>query len=270
MDAAGEPVPCLYGLSEGGPTAILFAVSHPERTRALVLHGTMARTTYADDHPWLPTVETFIEAGAEAAHHRAGLRSRDRLQCAVHGRRSRRCRVLDGRLERTSITPGMLASVADASTTPTCGRCFRRCGCRHSWSIGWATGSSTYAAVAISPSTSKARWIVRLRRRSRTFFSASRDVPRRDRGISTGSRTAVGPERRLATVLFSDIVASTERAVGAGDTRWRDLLDRHHRAVWAELARFGGKEVRLWATGSSPRSTAQPPRTAALSGDSRR
>ena len=49
--------------------------------------------------------------------------------------------------------------------------------------------------------------------------------------------------RRLETVLFTDMVGSTERAIELGDRAWRDLLRRHHRAVRAELRRFGGHEV---------------------------
>ena len=59
----------------------------------------------------------------------------------------------------------------------------------------------------------------------------------------TGARTAIDPDRRLATVLFTDVVGSTARAAELGDTRWRALLDRHDQIVRAELARFGGEEV---------------------------
>jgi pimeloyl-ACP methyl ester carboxylesterase len=111
MDAAGSARAVIYGLSEGGPSAILFAATHPERTQALVLHGSMARTTYADDHPWLRTVDDFTEAGRE-------------LVAPVWGRgfsvevaaptmfNDPDVIAFYGRMERTSITPGMLASVA--------------------------------------------------------------------------------------------------------------------------------------------------------------
>jgi class 3 adenylate cyclase len=51
------------------------------------------------------------------------------------------------------------------------------------------------------------------------------------------------PERILATVLFTDLVRSTERAVELGDRAWRDLLARHHAAVRSEIARFRGEEI---------------------------
>ena len=53
----------------------------------------------------------------------------------------------------------------------------------------------------------------------------------------------------LATVLFTDIVGSTERAAGSGDPRWRDLLARHDALVRREFARFGGREVKTVGDG---------------------
>jgi class 3 adenylate cyclase len=65
----------------------------------------------------------------------------------------------------------------------------------------------------------------------------------------TGSRGAPEPERALATVLFTDIVGSTERAAELGDARWRDLLQRHDAMVRAELARHRGKEIKTVGDG---------------------
>jgi class 3 adenylate cyclase len=59
----------------------------------------------------------------------------------------------------------------------------------------------------------------------------------------TGSRATVEVERVLATVLFTDIVGSTERAVALGDRAWRDLLDLHHTAVRRQIERYRGQEV---------------------------
>jgi class 3 adenylate cyclase len=54
---------------------------------------------------------------------------------------------------------------------------------------------------------------------------------------------AVVPDRVLATVLFTDLVASTERVAAIGDRSWRELLQKHHRAVRRELALYGGVEI---------------------------
>jgi class 3 adenylate cyclase len=63
------------------------------------------------------------------------------------------------------------------------------------------------------------------------------------REFLTGKREAGHPDRRLATVLFTDLVGSTERAAELGDRRWRALLEQHHAAVRRELGRFDGREV---------------------------
>src|SRR5581483_264525 len=59
----------------------------------------------------------------------------------------------------------------------------------------------------------------------------------------TGARSAPDTDRVLATVLFTDIVGSTERAAAIGDRRWREMLENHHRTVRRELERFRGNEI---------------------------
>jgi class 3 adenylate cyclase len=65
----------------------------------------------------------------------------------------------------------------------------------------------------------------------------------------TGERHADEPDRVLATVLFTDIVGSTERLTKMGDRRWRDLLDEHYRLARRELSRFRGREVKTTGDG---------------------
>lgn len=63
------------------------------------------------------------------------------------------------------------------------------------------------------------------------------------REFLTGKREAGTPDRALATVLFTDLVGSTQQAAELGDRRWRDLVEQHHAAVRKELTRFDGREV---------------------------
>jgi class 3 adenylate cyclase len=63
------------------------------------------------------------------------------------------------------------------------------------------------------------------------------------REFLTGVRESPEPDRVLATVLFTDIVGSTERATRLGDRRWRELLEAHHSAVRRQLERFRGREL---------------------------
>jgi class 3 adenylate cyclase len=65
----------------------------------------------------------------------------------------------------------------------------------------------------------------------------------------TGARTIAEPDRVLATVMFTDIVGSTQKAAELGDARWRELLAAHHEAVRRELERFKGREVKTLGDG---------------------
>ncbi len=65
----------------------------------------------------------------------------------------------------------------------------------------------------------------------------------------TSSRAPVMADGVLATVLFTDILGSTEKTVALGGRRWRDLLDGHNKAVRAELTRFRGHEAKSLGDG---------------------
>ena len=84
------------------------------------------------------------------------------------------------------------------------------------------------------------------------------DIADEIEGFLTGTRPPPRRDRVLTTVLFTDVVGSTQRAAELGDRSWRDLLLRHHRLLRAELDRFGGQEVHtagdgFLATFDSPR-----------------
>src|SRR5580692_1090103 len=104
---------------------------------------------------------------------------------------------------------------------------------------------------AILPSTFPARAISNFRARI-TYPSSETTLPRsamRSRNFLTGARTPIAVDRVLATVLFTDIVGSTEKAAELGDRRWRDLLDNHHATIRRNLTRFRGQEVKTIGDG---------------------
>ena len=74
-------------------------------------------------------------------------------------------------------------------------------------------------------------------------FAGNDDIVPEIQEFLTGTREAIEPDRVLATVLFTDLVASTELVRERGDLAWRDLVERHHAAVRHELARFRGTEI---------------------------
>ncbi|MGI8878387.1 MAG: adenylate/guanylate cyclase domain-containing protein [Candidatus Limnocylindria bacterium] len=74
------------------------------------------------------------------------------------------------------------------------------------------------------------------------FFANADRVVEEIQHFLTGARPPVEPDRFLATVLFTDIVEGTKRAAEIGDRRWRELVERHHGLVRAELRRHRGVE----------------------------
>ena len=209
----------------------------------------MARTTYADDHPWLPEVDAFNEAGAELLLPSWG-RGVTIDVSAPSMADDADVVAFYGRLERMSITPGMLASVAamfydtdvravlPVIRVPTL--VLHRSGDRlvNVRSGRYLADHIEGARLVEIPGSDHVPWFQHPER-----FSDEIEE------FLTGTRTAPAPERRLATVLFSDIVGSTERAESSGDAAWREQLDRHHRAVRAQLERFGGTEIKTLGDG---------------------
>jgi class 3 adenylate cyclase len=239
----------LLGVSEGGPTATLFAATHPARTVALVLYGAMARSTYSDDHPWLLTADDFNRSGAEFLVPAWG---QGVVIDATAPSQVDDPAVVDwyARLERSGITPGMIASVATmffdtdvravlpTITVPTL--VLHRHGDRLV-----NVRSGRYLAEHI-PGAS----YVEIPGVDHTpFFERSDEIVDDVQEFVTGTRPSVVPDRRLATVLFSDIVRSTERAAALGDARWRALLERHYEVVRSELAKRDGVEVKTMGDG---------------------
>ena len=248
MDAAGSDRAVLFGGSEGGPISILFAAAHPERTEALVLYGAMARSTYSDDHPWLRTADDFNESGIElllpfwgrgaTVEVSSPSRADDPDVIAWYGR-----------LER-SISPGMIVSVSSmfydtdvravlpAVHVPTLvlhKRGDRLVNVRSGRYLGENIPGAKYVELDGINHT--------------IYFENSHRIMDEVEEFVTGTLQVREPDRRLATVLFTDIVGSTERAADIGDARWRALLARHHEVIRAQLSRGGGTEVKTLGDG---------------------
>lgn len=249
MDAVGFERAALVGQSEGGPMSVLFAATYPERTTTLVLIGAMARSTYADDHPWLPTVDDYNAAGVELLRPSWGK--------GVVIDVSAPSMVDDpdvvafyARLERSAISPGMIASVAGmfydtdvrdllpSLRVPTLvlhRRGDRLVNVRSGRYLADHIPNAKYVEVA---GADHAPWF----ENTDVYLGEIEE-------FLTGTRHEAELDRRLATVLFSDIVGSTERAVSLGDADWHELLDRHNAVVRQELARFDGSEVKTTGDG---------------------
>jgi len=248
MDAVGSRRAAFFGLSEGASLSVLFAATYPERTAALVLRSPVARALWAPDYPWGRTEEEY-EHEIERELRIFGSRGEAVATVSSLGQFD------DEELEafvdylRFGASPGMLEALLrmnkeidirnvlpavrvptlvlhgadDEIVPPDAARYLaeRIPGARYRELPGvghLALGGSTHPIT------------VEMRR----FLT---DV------WESGSWDDVEPDRLLATVLFTDIVDATAKALELGDRAWRDLLERHHSVVRRELTRFRGREI---------------------------
>jgi len=247
-DAVGSERPILLGISEGGATALLYAVTHPARVTSLVIYGAMARSTWAPDYPWTSTAEAMLEATAEFIfpYWGQGITAEDASPSDAD---EPGVREWYGRLERMGASPAMLFAlftmfldidvrgIVPNVRVPTLilhRRGDRRVNVRNGrWLAEHLPGGRYVELQGIdhSPITNPDQILDEIEE------------------FVTGSPAPVDANRILATVMFTDLVASTARASQLGDHRWRDLLESLQQAIRAELVRFRGTEVKTIGDG---------------------
>ena len=249
MDAASSERAALFGGAEGGPMCALFAATFPERTSALVLGASYARRTWAPDHPWGLDGEAqrrILDAyedrwGTESFGVRAlaPTLADDERFAEWHAQAQRFAGTPASALAWFGITMEIdVRDVLPAIRVPTL--VIHRTGDR-----GVPVEAGRYLAQHIPDAK-----LVELPGVDHYPFVGDSDAILDEvEEFLTGSRRSREPDRVLATVLFTDIVGSTERAAELGDHRWKELLESHHRLVRAELQRARGKEVRIAGDG---------------------
>jgi pimeloyl-ACP methyl ester carboxylesterase len=244
MDAAGSESAALMGVSEGGPLSMLFAAAHPERTRALILCGAEVKEETTDDWPWGESTRAEFEQALDPDRVLALWGKGFAVDYIFPNRQGDEAfRRWFGRLQMQSATPkDAIAFIRMAFEIDV----------RH------VVPSIKVPTLVIHRTddpvchVENARWLGSQIDRARYVELAGNEhVPWIDRDeilaetqeFLTGVREPAEPDRVLATVLFTDIVGSTERAQELGDRGWDDLLERHHSLVRAELARYRGREI---------------------------
>jgi pimeloyl-ACP methyl ester carboxylesterase len=251
MDAAGSERAALFGISEGGPMSIVFAATHPERVTALVLHGAMGRTTWAPDYPWAVPADALRESAAEFIAPFWGEPSDAMLDLfAPSFAGDPTAMEFTARMERSAASPAMVQQIFDmfldidvrdvlpAIHVPTL--VLHRRGDRV---VNRRAGEELAAQIP------GARYVELPGSDHLPWAGDAEDVLGEIEEFLTGARSTPEPERVLATVMFTDIVGSTERAAQLGDSRWRELLAAHQTAVRRELTRFRGHEVKTLGDG---------------------
>jgi pimeloyl-ACP methyl ester carboxylesterase len=243
MDEVGSERAAVFGHSEGGAMCALFAATYPERTRALVMDGSAARTAWAPDYPIGATDEVIDERVQRILANWGADYVRALFELMAPSIAD------DEELLRAHIRAALRAASPAAAAALT--RMSAMIDVRH-----------VLPAIRVPTLV--------MHRSDEVMAEASRDVGKRIPGARvvelpgadhmpwlgdqdaaldeieeflTGVRPHPVLDRVLATVLFTDIVGSTELAADLGDRRWRDLLEQHNVLVRRELARFRGREL---------------------------
>src|SRR4051794_13754351 len=249
MDAAGVEQAVLAGMSEGAPLSILFAATYPERVQALVLYGAMARTTRTDSYPYGNDVDALLDAGREFVNPYWGQGASAEI-AAPSVADEPEVRAYFARMERASTRPAFLRqsflAFIDTDVTDVLGSIqaptlvlHRRYDRLVDVRAGrWLAERIPGAKFVELPGSDHNYW-----------FDAPDLVNGEIEEFLLGHRLEREPDRALLTVLFTDIVDSTEKAAELGDARWRELLADHHRAVRVALARHRGREVKTMGGG---------------------
>ena len=249
MDAVGSERAFLIGESEGGPLSMLFAAAHPERTLGLVLAGAEVKERTTEDWPWGENTPERFEA------------SMDRIEEVWGNVGESVARMAPSLADDPFSAPWLNRLVVNAAT-PSSAEAFMR--------MAFDIDVRDVAATVSVPTlilhrvddaicnVENARFLSRTIEGSRYVelpgadhvpWSGGDDILDEIRSFVTGVREEFEPDRVLATVMFTDIVSSTQRASSEGDSKWRSLLDGHDEAVRTLLRHFRGTEVKTTGDG---------------------
>jgi pimeloyl-ACP methyl ester carboxylesterase len=247
MDAVGSKTASVVGLSEGGPMSMLFAASHPERTRALVLYGSFPRITSGKGYPWgfAPEQVEPILTVAERSWGDGTFTGSMFAPGDVEARLA-----FFARFEREGASPGAMIAlvrmlveidvrdVLPLVTVPTL--------------IVHRNGDAVApieGARFMAERIPGARLVELTGDHSPVTGDTDAILDQIEEFVTGRPALRAGADRVFATVMFTDIVDSTPRAAAMGDRRWSELLEGHHRVMRQQLKRFGGHEVKTTGDG---------------------
>jgi class 3 adenylate cyclase len=244
MDAAGSERAALMALYEGGPMGMLFAATQPERVSHLMLYAAMARMTRADGYEWARTIEERRPA-QEAIHQEWGGGMAIAQIFAPGYVEDRRMTEWLGRLQRLAMDPRYALATALANEDLDV-RCILP-SIRVPTLVLHRRGDGSFKlqhSEYLAEHIPGARLRVLEGSDSLPFLGDSESIAGEMEEFMTGGRREREADRILATVLFTDICKSTERAAELGDARWRSLLEQHDQAILREIARHRGTPIK--------------------------
>ncbi len=238
MDAVGSERAAIFGASEGGNLSMLFAATYPQRTVALCTFGCFAKRIWSADYPWAPTAEE--RAASYDSFERDWSSGLGSIAPSLDQRRLeqlttylRRCASPGAAIALLKMNTQIdVRNVLPTIRVPTL--VMHRRDDRDA-----KIEEGRYLAEHIPGAQ-----FVEFPGTDHLWWTEGRDeIIDEIEELLTGTKPPQEANRVLATVLFTDIVASTETIVDCGDRRWLELLQQHHALVRKELARFRGREV---------------------------
>jgi class 3 adenylate cyclase len=250
MDAVGSKRAALIGVSEGVAMTLLFAATYPERTTAAVLYGSMRpRSTWSPDYPDAPRREDLLRI-IEERERTFGTREdvEKRVDWLAPSLRGDEAFVeWYSRFDRLSASPSAIGQLLrmnmeidlrHALPTIRVPTCFI-----HRVGDSVPIENSRYMAARVPgaelvelPGADHAAFVD-----ADQILEPIHEFLRRVWDARAWEQEEI--DRVLATVLFTDIVGSTEKAAELGDREWHELVERHHGVVRSQLARFRGREI---------------------------
>ena len=248
MEAAGSRQAAIVGVSEGVPMSILFAATHPELVSALVLYGGMARSTWAPDYPWATPIDDLLESSAELLPHLYDGAVLEIMAPSLAD--DPQARQMFARFQRYAASPAMLQqnmlmfldidvrAVLPSIDVPALVVHRRGDMTVNRRAAAWMADQISSATYVELPGTDHL-----------PFAGDSDAVLDEIEEFLTGVRRTTEVDRVLATVMFTDIVESTQRASAMGDRAWRNLLDAQNTVLRHELARGRGQEIKTLGDG---------------------
>ena len=244
LDAVGSERSVLAGVLEGGASNVLLAASSPERVHSIVWWGPAARSVWSSDYPWGAGAE-YVEANERELQHWGTLEGA-RLWAegeSMSGRIVSEEEIRDyARLSRHTATPDVARELQriwyDTDIRPVLPSVNVPALLLDQHATQSDVEETQYIASLMPQAELKV--VPQGVLSSPEVLSVVVDEIRRFVGVEPPMPEL---DTVLATVLFTDIVGSTERAAEMGDRRWRELLDEHHRVVRRELERHRGSEI---------------------------
>jgi pimeloyl-ACP methyl ester carboxylesterase len=242
LGAVGSEQAALFGCSDGGPAAMLFAATFPQRSSGLVLVNSFAGLRKTPERPWGWSPEIVEDYVGRAPELWAESDSLDIFGPSVA--RDASFRQLWSSYNRLCATPGMarmmLSLIMDTDVEPIVATLRVPTLVVHREGDRFADVKN---GRQLAKSIPGARY-VEVPGDDHLYFVGDTDrILDEVEEFLTGARASATSERVLATVLFTDIVASTEHAFALGDRGWHERLDAHNAMVRRQLDRFRGREI---------------------------